>query len=161
MLLVVLLVVVAGQGFPHTLARTLDALAYAFSRALHAFAYPFTGFLNPRPRASAQALHALTCSFANLLDTFSGAFSDLLDALPDAFTDLLHTFAHMLDGLADATGEVADDLWVVVDRFDQAHDDVLDGIQPDLNEGVNLHVLDQQTDVTQVGICTDAQFQQI
>jgi hypothetical protein len=142
--------VVPGKGLSRSLTGPLHALAYTFTGLLDALSDAFSGLFDTLPRAFAQALNALARARTDLLHALTGSLADLFDA-----------FAHVLHGLAHAPGEVADDLRVVVDGFDQPHHDVLHGVQADFHQGVDLHVLDQQPDVLQAGVRPHRQFQQV
>jgi hypothetical protein len=144
----------ALDSFPDAFTSAFDSLTDTFAGTFDAFSCALTKFFDPLSCTFSEALHPLSCAFADLLNARSNARSDFLDAFTCAFADLL-------DRLSNATREVTDDLRVVVDGFDEAHDDVLYRVQSNFDQGVYLHVVNDQPDVSERSVCTNVQFQKV
>jgi len=144
----------AFDPFPDAFTSAFDSRADTFAGTLDAFPCALTKFLDPLSCAFAEALHPLSRAFTDLLYAGSHARSNFLDAFACPFADLL-------DRLTDAARKITDDLRVVVDGFDEAHNNGLYCIQSDFDQSIDLHVVYDQPDVPERSIGPHAQFQKV
>jgi hypothetical protein len=144
----------ALDPFPDAFTSAFDSFTDTFAGTFDAFPCALTKFFDPLSCTFSEALHTLSCAFADLLDAGTYARSNLLDAFTCSFADLLYR-------LTDATREISDDLWVVVDGFDETHDDGLYSVQPNFDQCIHLHVVNDQPDVSERSVCTNVQFQKV
>src|SRR5215211_5257148 len=144
----------------------------------HSRACARTDVLHSRASAGAYVLHGRVEPLAYQLtgtstDVFHGRVESLPDQLAGARTDILHSrvepFADQITGTlsdvrncgADALYQLLDDLRVAVYGGEDPVQDGGDVIEPDLEQRLRLHALNDQLHPAKVRIDTDRQLHQI